>query len=382
MHMRKAPTRAGLAGFSLIELMVALALSGLIALAAMASLSVARQGFSSVDASSQLRDNARFVTETIQRVVVQAAFQDSSFAAANNTSSFISVVGANVTPNILGGNNQLLKIASTTDTLTLGADLVNRVGASLGDSNCTNVDDTACSNGSDVLIVRYQTSAVAPGSTVADGAMVNCAGLTETTVPSNASDRMTSVFHVAKPANSTEPALMCSYFDRSTNAWASVPLVEGVESFQVLYGLDGAIGAPNTAFPPGNPDGVADRFLNASQMVVAGDPDSAASYSNWMRVRSVRIGLLLRGPPNSAPVKSGTLTTRCPLGYLRPDLLIPQNLDGEPAPIATDCIDPPESGDSELTSQGSEFPRKGALVDHDGRLRQVITFTINVRNAQ
>jgi type IV pilus assembly protein PilW len=292
--MRTAPSRIGIKGFSLIELMVALALSGLIALAAMASLSVARQGFSSVDASSQLRDNARFVTETIQRVVVQAAFQDTSFAAANNTSSFISVGGVNVTPNILGGNNQLLKIASTTDTLSLGADLVSRVGASLGDSNCTNVDDTACSNGSDVLIVRYQTSAVAPGSTVADGAMVNCAGLAENTVPSSAGERMTSVFHVAKPANSTEPALMCSYFDRSTNAWASVPLVEGVESFQVLYGLDGAIGAPNTAFTVSNPDGVADRFLNASQMVVAGDPDSAASYGNWMRVRSVRIGLYYR----------------------------------------------------------------------------------------
>jgi type IV pilus assembly protein PilW len=371
-----------LAGFSLVELMVALALSGLIALAAIASLSVARQGFSSVDASAQLRDNARFVTETIQRVVVQGAFQDASFAAASKTNPFNSLSGVNVTPNILGTNNQLAKIASTTDTLTLATDFVSRIGASLGDSNCSGTDDTACSNGSDVLIVRYQTSAVAPGSTVADGAMVNCAGLAETAVPSNASERMTSVFHVAKPVNSTEPALMCSYFDRSTNTWKTEALVEGVESFQVLYGLDGAVGAPNTAFTLGTADGVADRFLNANQMVVAGDPDSAASYNNWQRVRSLRIGLLLRGPPNSAAVRGGTVATRCPLGYLRPDLLIPQDLNGQPTPIATDCIDPPSNGDSELTSQGAEFPRKDATIDDDGRLRQAITFTINVRNAQ
>lgn len=382
MQVRTAARRIHLAGFSLIELMVALALSGLIALAAIASLSVARQGFSSVDVSSQLRDNARFVTETIQRVAVQAAFQDASFAAASDLTAFTGLGGGGVTPNILGANNQLLKIASTTDTLLLGSDFVSRVGASQGDSNCVGTADTACSNGSDVLIVRYQTSAVAPGSTVADGAMVNCAGLAETAVPTTANDRMTSVFHVAKPPNSAEPALMCSYFSRSDNTWKSEPLVEGVESFQVLYGLDGAVGAPNTAFTTVNADGVADRFLNASQMVVASDPDSAASYSNWMRVRSLRIGLVLRGPPRSAPVAAGTLSTRCPLGYLRPDLLIPQDLNGQPAPIATDCIDPPSNGDSELTSQGSEFPRKGALIDDDGRLRQVITFTINVRNAQ
>jgi len=103
---------------------------------------------------------------------------------------------------------------------------------------------------------------------------------------------------VAKPANSTEPALMCSYFDRTTSAWVTVPLVEGVESFQVLPdGLDGAIGRTATPRSPRVCPTVADGFFNASQMVVGGDPDSAASYKNWQRARSVRIGLPLGWPP-------------------------------------------------------------------------------------
>jgi type IV pilus assembly protein PilW len=44
-------------GLTLIELLVAMALSLLVVLAAVSALVVARQGFSSVDASSQLRDN-------------------------------------------------------------------------------------------------------------------------------------------------------------------------------------------------------------------------------------------------------------------------------------------------------------------------------------
>ncbi|MFN5940974.1 MAG: PilW family protein, partial [Polaromonas sp.] len=49
-------------GLTLVELLVALAISAVIALAAISALIVSRQGFTTVDAASQLRDNARFAT--------------------------------------------------------------------------------------------------------------------------------------------------------------------------------------------------------------------------------------------------------------------------------------------------------------------------------
>ena len=62
-------------GFTLVELLVAMVISLLVALAAVAALIASRQGFSGVDAASQLRDNSRFVSELVQRVVVQAGYQ-------------------------------------------------------------------------------------------------------------------------------------------------------------------------------------------------------------------------------------------------------------------------------------------------------------------
>ena len=61
------------AGLTLIELMVAMVISLVIVLAATAALLIARQGFTSVDAASQLRDSARFAQDVLQRLGVQAA---------------------------------------------------------------------------------------------------------------------------------------------------------------------------------------------------------------------------------------------------------------------------------------------------------------------
>ena len=55
-------------GLTLVELMVAMAISLLITLAAVAALIVSRQGFTALDASSQLRDNGRFAADLLQRL--------------------------------------------------------------------------------------------------------------------------------------------------------------------------------------------------------------------------------------------------------------------------------------------------------------------------
>ena len=80
----RRPLALAQAGLTLIELMVAMALGLLIALAAAAALLVSRQGFFAVDAGSQLRDNARYAQDIVQRVGVQAGFKNVFFTSATN----------------------------------------------------------------------------------------------------------------------------------------------------------------------------------------------------------------------------------------------------------------------------------------------------------
>jgi len=351
----KAPYFLNQHGFTLIELLVALALSTLIAAAAISALIVARQGFTAVDAASQLRDNGRFSSDLIQRLVVQAGFEDVNFSAATRANEF-KVIGITVNPepHVLGLDNSL--VSSKTDLPS-----VTGAGFSLRPSACSSTTDTACANGSDVLILRYQTSEGIMGTNTADGSMINCAGQDRTTAPTDKDDRMISIFHVAKSTTGEEPSLMCSY-QSSTGTWQTQPIVEGVESFQVLYGVDGFTSL-NTQFN-GATDTVPDKYLRASQMVV-GAANSEPTYSNWRRVRSLRIGLVLRGARNSAVSRTTNINKLCALG-VNPD-------------IAADCVD--QSG-AEAPPMGSEFPRAGSTIADDGRLRQTLTFTVFLRNVQ
>jgi len=346
-------------GLTMVELLVALALSSVLAVAAVSALIVARRGFTAVDASSQLRDNGRFASDLIQRLAVQSGYQDVIFAGATRGNEF-AVKGAavNPEPNISGADNAIVKQSLLPDITTA---YKNRVSATSTESGCTSSTDTACANGSDVLVLRYQSSEGALGSGVADGSMINCAGAAETHVPTSKEDRIVSIFHVAR-STAGEPSLMCSYLS-SAGTWQTEPVVEGVESFQVLYGVDGFTTGANTLFT-GPQDTVPDKYLRASQMTV-GAADSVSTYSNWRRVRSIRVGLVLRGPVNSAVVKAATLAKMCPLGV-------------DPS-TPTDCVD--KSG-SESPSMGSEFPRNGATITDDGRLRQTLTFTVFMRNVQ
>ncbi len=114
---------------------------------------------------------------------------------------------------------------------------------------------------------------------------------------------------------------------------------------QVLFGVDGV--TPGSAPSASNPsDSVPERYLRADQLVVSGS--DADTNANWKRVRSIRIGLVLRGAPGSA---QGEIPAQYPLG----------------AKGVMDSADDP----------GSVFP-----AQTDGRLRQTVTFTIHLRNRQ
>ncbi|RYX92362.1 MAG: prepilin-type cleavage/methylation domain-containing protein [Comamonadaceae bacterium] len=332
-------------GLTLIELLVALLLSSFIAIAAISSLIVARRGFSTVDAASQLRDNGRFASELIQRIVSQAGFLDVD-NAVNAKNNNIDVDGATAAPPfVIGFNNAVFNLSPSVAPLPTNTALNGNRTASTG--GCSTSTDTACVNGSDILVLRYQTPPKNIGSTVGDGTTINCAGITQTAAGTSSSDLTVSVFHVQ--VNNGEPSLMCSY-QAANGSWVTTPqaLIPGVESFQVLYGVfDVEAGTASAADP--DYDKPPNRYLRADQMVVSGN--AAGTAQNWRRVRSIRIGMVLRGPANSAQ-DSGSGLIYFPLG----SAMVP----------ATATDDP-----------GARFAPAA-----DGRLRQTVTFTVALRNLQ
>lgn len=373
-------------GLTMVELLVAVTLSTFIALAAIAALTVARTGFTAVDSSSQLRDNARFASDLIQRLAMQAGFQDVVHATATKVSEV--AVKDNIDnpplPYVIGLNNALLDAAllnasaassSPRDPFSSGKP---RTAANGG---CQSAADTACINGSDVLIIRYQNSAINQNSTTPDSIMINCLGNAEQLAPVNRADVMTSVFHVARDSNG-EPALMCSTRNNFTGTWDGPrPIIQGVESFQVLYGVSGAknatAGQPLPALPASNAasssaannatfsaNSIPDRYFRADELTVAGN--DAATADNFRRVRSLRIGLLMRAGPGSSQEPGAQ--TFYPLGELRN-----RNLETRPG----------ENGHSFLfTERGSAASPTTFSFPQDGRARQTVTFTVYLRNVQ
>lgn len=301
-----------------------MALSSLIAIAAISALIVSRQGFSTVDAASQLRDNARFSTDLIQRIGVQAGFQDVKYAAVSRSSTTAAL--ATIAPqNVSGATNAL---PDTSDPFNI---FTTRTTGSIG-------------YGSDVLILRYQTVETFPDSGVSDQTIIDCMGNAPTAIPVDQDDRLVNMLYVDNSLG--EPSLMCK-----TGAGNAQPIVSGVENFQVLYGVSGV--TPNTA-PTSTPSFIPDRYLRADQMTVTGSATNTTA--NWNRVRSIRIGMVLRGPLGSA--QESIARTYYPFGRA------PGSTGGTEGSAMSSSNDP-----------GTVFS-PGA----DSRLRQTVTFTVHLRN--
>ena len=302
-RLRRGPRRQ--LGLSLIELLVALGLGLVVVVIAATALLLGQQGYRTVDTTTQLRDRERFVADLLARVIVQAGYQDLGAATVSLRSTAVQFGQDDPEPDVYGWNNAVYAtpanlILSEISNITNGDRL----------TKCGSVNDTSCKNGSDILVVRFQGVTSPTDPTQADRSMINCRGEGESGLSTgNLNDRAASIFHVTRDA-SGEPSLSCSYYNFSSGTWApSTPLIEGVESFQVLFGTDGV--TPGLV-PTAAQDSVAERWLRADQLTVSGNV--ASTRENWRRVRAVRVGLVLRGPVGSA--KQSTTAILAPLGSL------------------------------------------------------------------
>jgi type IV pilus assembly protein PilW len=239
------------AGLTLPEMMVAIAIGLAVMLAAARLLELANGAYAAQVESAALDDAGRYALELVGRAVRQAAYADP------------------------------LQLDLSAPAVVLPARLAGIDARSLGSATPgIDLPLAAAANGSDVLAVRFPGAGAGPGG---DGSVLDCAGFGVA-----GGEEGWSIFYVAKNADG-EAELRCKY--RGTANWSADAVVAGVDSFQVLYGLD-------TDTPR---DGAANRYVNADAIraLDAGLgvllPQEFRRRTWWKRVVSVRIALLLHG---------------------------------------------------------------------------------------
>ncbi|QNA99419.1 hypothetical protein G4G31_12135 [Massilia sp. Se16.2.3] len=245
------------AGLTLPELLVALALSLGVLLAAGILLAGAQASYLAHADAADVDDSGRFALALVGRAVRQAAFVDWEHSGAAASAATAPAAIAGLDDRSLGRN-----------TAAISAPLSEAV------------------NGSDVLALRYPGAGKAPDG---DGSVLNCAGFAV-----HGMEEGWSIFYVAKNADGVAE-LRCKY--RGTGSWSADAIVANVDGFQVLYGVDMDV--------PG--DGVPNRYLNATALaaldaaLVPGGATAAerdadfARRTWWKRVTNVQVALLLHG---------------------------------------------------------------------------------------
>lgn len=256
------------AGLTLVELMVSMVIGMFVVLAATALVVAGKSAYVTQDEDARMEETGRYALDLIARAVRQTAYEnwdsDGGAIQASQTAS----------PNIRGLDARTLKES------TEGIDGALKSPV----------------NGSDVLSLRFFGAGVGEHG---DGSMLNCAGFgIPEHAPNSAPDdgRGWSIFYVAKESTG-EPALYCKY--RGAKSFATAAIASGVESFQVLYGMDI------------DGDGLPNRYVTATEvdafddaLVPTGADETARALDRnrkswWKKIVALKVALLLRGGQGS-----------------------------------------------------------------------------------
>lgn len=304
----RSQTRIAQQGLTLVELLVTLVLAGLISIAAATLFSVATSSYRTVDAGQELQDNGRFALEVIGQAARLAGYQNYTQRNGSGDDNSRQMVTTSF-PTVRGYNNAKTSATGTND----------------GDG----VTDNGGYNNSDTLAFRFHGSSKLDDPITADGSMIDCLGFAQN-YPANADDVALSLFSISVDA-SGEPALQCTSRGNPSAAVLvrqTQPLIKGMESLQVMYGLD------TTG------DNIIDKWV------------SGQSVANWLQVSAVRVGFIIRGPVGSLQAQSAT------------------------------------ASDNKLYPLGKEFTGTSTetglvyVSPNDGRLRRAYSATYKLRNPQ
>lgn len=256
-------------GFGLVELMLALAIGTVLALAASAMLVGAHASYQRHGGSARLDDSGRQALAIMTRAVRQAGAGMADAASAGTGAGALAGRGNGMVAGAAPGGAAGVALPPAAPPAISGLDAAGIARDSYG------IDGPwpAAVHGSDVLAVRFAGAGGGDG----DGSVTDCAGFAIAE-----GDQGWSIFHVARGADG-DGELRCKYKGKS--GWGADAIVRGVDALQILYGID-------TDDPA---DGVPNRYLAAT------DVAALAGGNGWRRVASVRIALLLHGERHSDP---------------------------------------------------------------------------------
>jgi type IV pilus assembly protein PilW len=254
--MKRRKPYASTDGTVLAEYLIASTLGIAAVLAAIAVMQHTNASYAWLQENAVMEEHANYALDTIARAVKQAGYRDYVIPIAG----YDAIAEGDF---IHGADDRSMKaISSALEDLELNA-----------------------INGSDVLVIHFSGSA-----NKHDEGMINCAGFAVRRATSALDDLGWSIFYVAKNTLG-ESELRCKY--RGSQQWQSQALIDGVESFQVLYGVDT------------DGDGFCNITLNATAI---DDHDKSNEVINhvhtawWSSVVSVHVSLLLRAANKSSQI--------------------------------------------------------------------------------
>lgn len=231
-------------GGGLVSLLIALAVSTGIALSAMRLIVQSNAEYQRTEQLALMEDQAAYAIEVISRSLQQAGHVDATLPMpALPARPFDGAVNGIDNSSVAAG-------APAIDAPVPGASL-----------------------GSDVLVIRFAGDA---GRRIS-----NCAGFSVPPSLTGADDRGVSIFHVGLDTLN-EPELRCKY--RGSSQWSSQAIATGVESFQLLFGVDT------------DGDGQANDFVSASRLNAMESSAADATLSIRTRIIAVHVSLLMRSP--------------------------------------------------------------------------------------
>ena len=216
-------------GFSVVELMVAVAISVFLLIGLFTILQSTRKGSDNERVMTQLQDNERVAMVLLGNVIESAGYYSDALTQDLTTQLPVSANFAQAGQAVVGGND---------------------------------------ANGDNVTL-RYQAKA-------ADG-VLNCQG---TTVGTGRYENKFSIVPTGDTlAGLAENELVCSI-----NGGAAVPLVRGIQTLAITYGVGSAAPSPNQLGP-------VDAYLTSAQMT--------ALY--WTNVYTIKVNLTFINPLYGQP---------------------------------------------------------------------------------
>jgi len=308
-------------GISLVELMVAMAIGLVVALVAAAFYLNASNTQRTQSDVVQVNENLRFAFDLVTREIRKAGFsniwQVGSTQGANFCSNPSLSAGVTYSP-IIGLND-----ANSVDPNA--ADLVGSATALYGVS-----DGNGHLNYSDVLAVQYYGD-----STVGTAPVYDCQGYQVAAPALNAAPVRDVLFIAPDAGNNNEPTLFCYTNNPNGSATQPLPIVSGIESFQMLYGED-----MDTSNHPSK------HYVPWGAMIV-----------NQDLITSIKVSMVARGPSSSTVVNGAAAAG--PWYHFS-------------STYGTVAV---TNGDS-----GAIFPYPGAALPSDNRTRKMLSTEVGFRN--